>query len=132
MASDKTLALKLTGDEIKKAILDKLDQELSRNCIFTPNLIYDWFDGNITGAFRLHELGTDFPAQAVIHASAGTEPEGEIQEAAIEIPIEKQPPNAVRVESGQEVPSLAKDGKSGKTVVKKIQYARKAAEAKAK
>ena len=141
--SERTLALKLNGAEVRTALTDKMksagvseviveivDQALKRDWSMNPATAYDWFDGTIsvdgsavTVDLSLHDSGQDFPLKMTLVLKG--EAVGVLQEP-IEIPLGKAPPNAVRVETGQAVPSLAKQG-DGPAEVKGIKYKRDAA-----
>lgn len=118
--TDPTVPLPLSGEEIKVAILDKVSQALDRDCFLHPASAYDFFEGKVSIRLVLHDLGREDIVNVVGGATAGTEvPEAGAHVTSID--IEKQPPNQVRVETGQGVPT-----QSGK----KIKYARTVAEKK--
>jgi hypothetical protein len=117
---EQTLALKLNGAEIRKALTEKIDQALSRDWSMNPATSYDWFEGTITIKLALSDAGREYPLEVSAHAFAGDEPD-QSQEQTVEVPVNKVPPNVVRVETGQDVPVLAKSG-DGPATVKGIRY----------
>jgi hypothetical protein len=120
--AEQTLALKLNGSEVRKALLDVIDRSLQRDWSMNGATAYDFFEGTITIKLSLHDAGKEYPLAVSASAVQGEEPDqAETQE--IEIPINKLPPNVVRVDTGQEVPALVKQGDAPATV-KGIRYKR--------
>jgi hypothetical protein len=117
---EQTLALKLNGAEIRKVLLEKIDQALSRDWSMNPATSYDFFEGKITVSISLHDSGREYPLDVSVVMQQGLEP-AEAETQTVEIPINKLPPNVVRVDNGIEVPVLAKSGE-GPATVKGIRY----------
>jgi len=120
--AEQTLALKLNGAEVRKAILDIIDQKLQKDWSMNPATAYDFFEGKITISMVLHDAGQTYPLEVTASATGGDEPD-EAEETTAEIEVNRQPPNAVRVDTGQEVPALVKQGDQPPTV-KGIRYKR--------
>ncbi len=122
--AEKVLPLPLSGEEVRKAILDRVDQSLAKDCYLSPNLSYDFFDCTVKIECHLHDVGRTDEVNQTVAVSAGEEPEGGSAEVASEFIIESAPPNEVRVATGQPVPVLSKDT-DGRPEIKRIKYARK-------
>jgi hypothetical protein len=131
--AEQTLALKLDGGEIRKALVDamqgkfpsstieRIDRALSRDWSMNPATSYDSFegsivnaDGRVTVSLTLHDTGREY--QIALSVASELDEEKEVQ-------LDRKQPNVVRVETGQPVPALVKQGDNPPTV-KKIQYAR--------
>lgn len=116
--AEKSLPLPLSGTEVRLAIIDRIDAALSRDSFFHPHASYDFFTGHFSCEFRLHDAGMESVVKVTEKVSQGTDTGGgETTKHAIE--FEQEPPNAVRVETGQPVPT-----DSGQ----RIKYARKVVE----
>ena len=115
-----TVPLPLSGAEIKTAILDKIKQTLDRDCYLNDTTAYDFFEGKITIQLRCNDIGREEVVKANVVASQGTQPAQEPEAITNQINIEKQPPNQVRIETGQPVPTATG---------KRIRYARTATNA---
>lgn len=116
----KTIALPLSGDEIKTALLDMVEQALTKNwaSFLHSASAYDFMVGRVTIDLTLNDMGREDELKVdETIKSAGAEPETAKRDI-ISIPIAEQPPNEVRVETGQGIPT-----ESGK----KIKYSRKTA-----
>jgi hypothetical protein len=124
---EKVLPLPLSGEEVRKAVLDRIDQSLQKDCYLSPNAAYDWFSAEIKLKLMLHDVGRTAEVEQTVAVFAGEEPEEGAEGVEGEITMEAKPPNEVRVETGQEVPVLAKSPE-GKPVIKGIRYARKHAQ----
>jgi len=111
---EKTLPAPLSGEEVKAALLDRISQALDKDCFLHPNAAYDSFTGKITLEVTLHDTGREDQINMQESVTAG-EPQADAKKATVLIDLEKQPPNQVRVESGQPVPT---------DTGKKIKYAR--------
>ena len=121
---ERVLANPLSGEEIRKAILDKISQRLERDCYLSPNLAYDFYECRVSISLTAHDVGRAAEVKVEETITEGTRPEDAALEAAdSEFEIDRQSPNEVRVESGQPVPVLTRDGK-GKPEIKGVKYAR--------
>jgi len=112
--SEKTIPAPLSGQEVKEALIDRISQALDKDCFLHPNAAYDFFTGKITLEVTLHDAGREDEIKMEQSVTAG-ETQPDAKKATVAIDLEKQPPNQVRVESGQPVPT---------DTGKKIKYAR--------
>jgi len=115
---EQTIPLALSGAEIKTAVLDKISQALNRDCYLNDSAAYDYFTGTITIRLVCNDMGREDEVKADVTASHGQKPAEEPEAVTNEINIEKQPPNQVRIETGQPVPTATG---------KRIKYSRTAA-----
>lgn len=121
--AEKVLNLPLSGLEVREAILDKLSRKLERDCYLSPNAAYDWFTANIDISLHLHDVARDVTVKAEVSDKAGEIEDGaKIKSVNTSMEIAVQPPNEVRVETGQEVPVLTQ--KDGRPEIKGVRYAR--------
>ncbi len=99
---EKTIALALSGAEIKEALIEKFRQGLDRDCFFHRDAAYDTISGKVTWEIGLHAVDS-VTATGAASLNVG---DGEVSETQKgEVDIEPQPPNEVRIESGQTVPT---------------------------
>lgn len=130
MAPEKVLPLPLSGEEIRKAILDRLSQRLEKDGFLNMVLCYDYYSAKVTIEIHAHDCGRAADVNVTEILTQGQEPEGGAEGTEGEFEIEPQPPNTERVETGQPVPVLSRS-KDGQPEVKKVRYKRSAAKAKA-
>jgi hypothetical protein len=103
--AEQTIPLALSGAEVKAAILDKIKRCLDNDCFLHDAAAFDFFEGKITIQLRCNDMGREDEVKANIVASQGTKPAEEPEAITNQINIERQPPNAVRIETGQPVPT---------------------------
>lgn len=126
MSPERVLANPLSGEEIVRAVGDKVMNALRRDCYLTPNLAYDWYEADVKISVRAHDVGRLAEVVKEVHDEQGQAPEGEdsaLDVADAEFHVDAAPPNEVRVETGQDVPVLTKNA-DGKPEVKGVRYAR--------
>lgn len=114
---ERTVPLPLSGAEVREALLDKIGSALDRDCFLHPAASYDYFLGKISIDLTLHDAGQEMPIKTEVIATRGTPVEGS-ETSKVEVLLEEQPPNQVRVETGQRVPT---------DTGKRILYSRKTA-----
>ena len=121
MQAEKPIVTPLSGEEVQHAILYKIGEDLEKTCHLTSQCAYTGFRAKIRIEIILDDYGREQPDNHNIEISEGELSE-QAQTVTSEIQIEKQPPNQVRVETGQEVPvEVVKDGKK---VRKYVRYQR--------
>ena len=120
---EKTLPKPLSGMEIRKAILAKIEQRMAQDCTLQDINAYPSFSFTADIAVKYQTLGkTD--STFVRAASEG----GEVVEGTpvelehVHVSEEMKTPNTVRQETGQEIPVLHKTA-SGKVEEKRARYA---------
>jgi|ERR1700687_1046343 len=119
MPPEKTIALPLSGEEIRLAILDKIGEALAKDCYLHPAAAYDFFSGKITIELRCNDMGREDVVKVNVKLAQGDPPPEEPEAVKVELKIDPEPPNQVRIETGQGVPTAAGN---------KIKYPRKAVE----
>ena len=119
--AEKQITLPLNGEEIQHAILYKLGESFERTCHLTAATAYTAFRAKITVQIMLDDYGREQQDNHTVEVAEG-ELSGESRTVTAEINIEKQPPNQVRVETGQDVPVMV--SKDGKQEIKRVKYQR--------
>jgi hypothetical protein len=128
--AERVLVQPLSGAEIIEAIADKVRKSLQKDCFLSPNLSYDFYDATVKISLTAHDVGRDAQVEQVIHDTQGEVTENEdaaLEAADAELDIVAEPPNTVRVESGQPVPVLTR-GDDGKPAIRKVKYGRQKAQ----
>jgi hypothetical protein len=123
---ERVLSLPLSGLEVRKAILDKVSQALSRDCYLNDDTAYDYFSANVKISLSCHDVGRIAKVDIDQTASAGTAKENQfLERAETEMNLESTSANETRVETGQPVPVATKD-LDGKESIRSVSYPRKA------
>jgi hypothetical protein len=120
---EKVLPLPLSGEEIRKAILDRISQRLMKDGYLNANLAYDYYSASIKIEVLCHDVGRTAGVRVEEGMTQGNEPEDGAGGMEGEFTIEPKPPNEERVATGQNVPVLSRDT-DGKPEVKGIKYKR--------
>lgn len=110
---EKTLALPLSGEEVRAAILKKIGEALVRDCRLSPNMAYDSFKYRVSVSLELHDTGRVEKVESTVGDST--------KETDVVLEGEPEPPNKVRVDTGQSVPVLTQNSE-GKSDIKRIIY----------
>lgn len=121
--AEQTLNNPLSGGEVVEAILDKIRASLRLDCHLNPNSAYDWFSAEVTIKLDMHDAGAHIKGDYTAKATEGNQV-ADAQHVEADFHIDPAPPNEVRVETGQPVPTLTKD-EQGNDVVKGVRYSRK-------
>lgn len=121
--AERTLAKPLSGTEVIEAIVTSIRRQLSKDCYLAPHMAY--------GSYSFQaDLQIQFQASRITgtqtHVTGG---EGELdpektESANISISDEPKPPNEVRVDSGQPVPTLTKTP-AGRVEERAVKYERR-------
>lgn len=106
--TEMTIALPLSGEEIVEAIKYRLGAEFFGDCHLNPALAYPSFKNHLAGVLTLYDNGREV-------------------EIPYELDMVEQPPNVVRQQTGQPIPTLVEDS-SGKKEVKNVKYNRMSAQ----
>ena len=132
---ERVLANPLSGEEVVKAVLDKIGNSLRRDCYLSPNCAYDYYTAEVKISLRAHDVGRTAEVNVAETVTGRVEPfnpeDVHLDAADAEFNIEAAPPNEVRVSTGQDVPVLTKDTE-GKPAIKPVLYSRKQLEKAAK
>lgn len=121
--NERTIAKPLSGGEIIEAIIVKVRDTLRRDCFLANHIAYDSY--SLTGSLRVQFQKTNTAIKETtvhVRGSGGEESDQPMEAAEVEVSDEPKPPNDVRVESGQGVPTLATKP-SGSVEEKRVKYA---------
>jgi hypothetical protein len=119
--SEKQVPLPLNGEEVRNAILYRVDESLRKTCNLADSTAYTSFRGTVEIRLTLSDYGREVGDNHNITVAEEVGLQGEApREVAASITIEPAPPNTVRVETKQDVP--VKTVEDGKTVIKKVKY----------
>lgn len=122
--AERTLNNPLSGTEVVEAVLDKVRAKLQTDCYLNPNSAYDWFSAEIEIHLDMHDAGSHIKGDYRVQLAEGVKPAETPQHVEADFHIDPAPPNEVRVETGQPVPTLTKD-EQGKDVIRNVRYSRK-------
>lgn len=126
MPNEKPIVLPLSGEEVREAILFKLNESLKKTCHLIDSSAYTAFRGKITISLVLVDYGRETVDNHIVEVDedvrtpdATDAGRAESYEEVVDIPA--MPPNQVRVETQQSVPVQTNVG--GKVEVRKVKYA---------
>lgn len=125
--AERVLPEALSGEEIRIAILDQLMTRLSKDGFLNSAHAYSHYSAKVTIHIECHDLGREDVVD-VTETAAPVKTDDEnaaLEQFDAELIVDPQPPNDVRVETGQSVPVLTTDPE-GKPAIKGIRYSRKA------
>jgi hypothetical protein len=121
---ERTLNSGLSGEEIVLALLDKIGMALRRDCFLNRTTNYRYFDGKVIIDISMNDVPGDTNVHKEVRHTLGAPPADTTPTTAhVEIDLNPDSPNTVRIETGQAVPVLTKD-ENGRMVEKGVQYAR--------
>ena len=134
MAIEQIIPLALSGKEIKKAILDKIERALNRDCHLNDNLAYaDGFSFKVHIEVRATDLGRQVEGVTDVNealkvegdhlTAADPEEYASLEAAEARIDVTMNDPTAARIETGQPVPIRVTD-KQGKDEIRTAKYRR--------
>jgi len=122
MDNEKALPQPLSGEEVRTALLAKIDESFARSCHLKFDNAYTEIEAKIRIEITAYDYGREVKDNHIIESkvTSGLTPQTEPQQVTTEFVLEKKPPNVLRVETGQDVPIAVTDGK--KTTVKRMRY----------
>lgn len=122
MPDEKAAPLPLNGDEVKEAILFKINESLNRTCHLIHDSAYTSFRAKVTISLELNDFGRIQPDNHIVTAEedSGLASQGQMRQVDANLTIDPQPPNQLRVDTDQPVP--VRSTENGKTVVRNIRY----------
>jgi hypothetical protein len=112
--------LPLTGTEVQEAILFKIAESMSKSCHLSETNAYTSFRADIKVNIQLGDYGRETPDNHIAVAQSEEPLAGNIVVDAVDLQIAEQPPNQVRIETGQDVP--VETVVDGKKVIKRVKY----------
>jgi hypothetical protein len=112
----------LSGEEVQEAIMFKVKESLSRTCHLRFDNAYAYFKAEISIRLSLTDLARtgDVKDNHLVTTSEDTGIPGEPETHEATLVMEPQPPNVVRVETGQAVPIRTQI--DGKTQTRRVKY----------
>lgn len=122
MSDEKPVPLPLNGDEIKEAILYRVNESLNRTCHLIHDVAKTWVKGKITIQLEMDDFGSVTKDNHIVPFEIGTSPPpGEpTHKIETEITLEAMPPNEFRIDTDQPVP--VRTIENGKMVTKNLRY----------
>jgi len=122
MPEEKPAPLPLSGDEVKEAILFRVQESLNKHCALMHDNAYTSFTADISIRLKLSDYGREVVDNHFVRAEETSGlPDTSSRLVEANVTIQPAPPNQVRVESDQPVPVLVKEGE--KTKIRHIKYA---------
>src|SRR5512146_2134250 len=120
----------LAGGEVIRAITQKIEQSLRKDCFLSDNNAYQTIRAKVHIELWCHDVGRVAEVKQVVESNIGQVPEGENEDEFLDrfeadFTIDEQEPNRLRVDTEQPVPVLTH--KDGKPEVKRVKYQRKGA-----
>lgn len=124
--SEVTVAQPLSGIEVIDAVLAKLRSLMIQDCYLSPNSAYESFTADVTVKIRALDIGRIAESSFKAHEESVTQPTADDEDYALreaEIHLAAMPPNQVRQETGQPIPTLVDVG-DGKKEIRPVRYAK--------
>ncbi len=125
--SEMTIAQPLAGSEVMKRVLHKIEQMLRQDCYLNPMAAYESFEATIRVDIKMVDCGR----MPEVHLEVKEHSENPIDEnnenfalEMAEASLGAAPPNQVRMDSDQEIPTLVEHG-DGSKEVKGVKYRRR-------
>lgn len=124
--SEQVLPLPLSGGEIIKQVLHNVEDMLRKDCFLNEVAAYETVQGVIGIRLAMRDCGRDVVVKVDVPVQAGpvveeTGPDVYLAEA--DRVLDQAPPNVVRQETDQPLPTLVED-QSGKREIKRVSYAK--------
>ncbi len=124
MPREETLAQPLSGAEIIEAVLFQLREKLERDCYLSPTTGYEMFSATVHIRIQAHDTGRTVEVERVAHVESDPAPDEEDQLLAeVDMTLEPQAPNEVRLSTDQPIPTLTETA-DGKREIKPVRYHR--------
>lgn len=122
MAVEGSVVEALSGLEVVEAVVSKVREALYRDCYLGATTAYEGFSADVAISIRLRDVGREVAVESGTALSGGQRTDLEETRRA-DLRIEDEPPNQVRVESGQPVPVLKTRG-DGSREIHRVSYKR--------
>ena len=114
-----TIAQPLSGEEVVEAILCRVKETLRKDCYLNPNAAYEAFTADIRVEVRLKDCGRMPEVNSRIRVASEKPVDEDAALIAAEAHLGEAPPNQVRMESNQGIPTLVQTAE-GKSEVKNV------------
>ena len=122
-----TIASPLSGTEVCNRIVHKVMAMLKQDCFLNEYAAYESFEADIKIVWKCKDIGriAEGTTHVVERSENAVDPSDEnFALEMAEARLGEQPPNQVRMESGQAIPTLVDTG-DGQKEVRHVKYARK-------
>lgn len=123
-----TIPKALSGPEIIEAVVYKMRENLSKNCLLAPHCAYAAFGFDATVKINfVNPTSSIKEAQGFAIGSGGEVPADEVEQLSetVKMHEDAEPPNKVRRDTGQGIPAMVKTPQGGTTETK-LKYQKKA------
>ena len=127
--SEITIAQPLSGTEVVNRILEKVRTMLKQDCFLNEYAAYESFEADINIVWKCHDVGRIAAGTTAVVERSENPIDENNENFALEMAEDSlgvMPPNQVRQDSGQPIPTLVESG-DGRREVKHVRYARKPA-----
>jgi hypothetical protein len=127
--NEMTIAQPLSGTEVVTRIVEKVRTMLRQDCFLNDYAAYESFEADIKIVWKCKDIGRIADGTTHVTERSENPVDPNDDNFALEIAEESigaMPPNQVRMESGQPIPTLVDTG-DGKQEVKHVKYAKKPA-----
>ena len=120
--AEETIAQPLSGEEIVNRVMHAVKQKLHGDCNLNPVFAYDWFMAKVKVELWASDSGREVEVKVETTDKAGEVIEQDQWLKQAEAQIGKAPPNQVRQESGQGIPTKVTDNE-GRERLERVKYA---------
>jgi hypothetical protein len=117
---EQTLALPLSGSEVKEEIIKLVRSSLDKDCFLNDTASYSWRRGKVVVELELNDSGIVKVEREVTFEDGDAEAEGKKTGVRVDYTLEEQAPNTVRVNADLPVPTATTT--NGKPDVKPVRY----------
>jgi len=103
--TSRTLAEPLSGAEVIEAIVEEVRRKLRLDCYLKPVFAYSSFTADLTIRVALKDAGSSPQVQTLVHVESETPLDEDHFLTETEAHLGEAPPNTVREDSGQGIPT---------------------------
>ncbi len=127
MSNEVAVAEPLSGTEVVEAVLNRVRDQLRRDCFLSPNSAYEYFTAEVRIKVKAIDVGREADVDKTVVVTLGKAPEDpndpRLETVSAESDMERQAPNIVRRQAGLSVPVQTEDG-TGKVESRRVKYAK--------
>ncbi|HKM83871.1 MAG TPA: hypothetical protein VJY15_23310 [Candidatus Acidoferrum sp.] len=121
--NERTIAKPLSGGEVMEAIIFKIRDALKRDCYLAPHIAYDSYSFQAEIRVQFQKTNTSIKETTVhTRGKAGDVSDQPMESADVKTSDEPKPPNELREETGQGIPTIITKPQGG-VEEKKVKYA---------
>lgn len=122
--SEITIAQPLSGSEVVNRIVEKIRTMLHQDCFLNAYSAYESFEADIKIDLKMLDCGRTPEVHARVIERSETPLSEDFALEHADAHLGAQPPNQVRMESGQPIPTLVNTG-DGRPEIRPVRYARR-------